>query len=310
MVALLGLAFYGDLREVGARLAGFDLRLLAPVLALSGVNYALRWARWEMYLRALGVRLSPLDSLSVLLVGFVLSLTPGKAGELGKAWLVRELGGGPARHVVPAVLGERLTDVLGIVLLVALGSLPLPGGPWIAAAALAVVVLLAGLVAWRRGARWAIGLFRRVPWTRRHAVALEEIHDRLRSLLGPGLLAAGLGLSALAWGAEGIGFLVVVRGHGDGAAAFGPLAALFDYSVATLAGALSMLPGGLVASEGSLVALLDLQGLDASAAASATLITRAATLWFAVALGLVALPRVVRRIRRQSAKSSAQRSTT
>ena len=57
-----------------------------------------------------------------------------------------------------------------------------------------------------------------------------------------------------------------------------------------------MLPGGLLAAEGSLTALLNSQGLDTAAAASATLIIRAATLWFAVLLGLLALPYVVRRL--------------
>ena len=38
-------------------------------------------------------------------------------------------------------------------------------------------------------------------------------------------------------------------------------------------------------------------GLETAAAASATLVIRAATLWFAVALGLLALPWTLRRLR-------------
>jgi uncharacterized protein (TIRG00374 family) len=111
------------------------------------------------------------------------------------------------------------------------------------------------------------------------------------------MLAAGLALSAAAWGAEGVGFWLVVRDYAPAAA---PLRALFDYSASTLAGALSMLPGGLLAAEGSLAALLDAQGLDHATAASATLIIRGATLWFAVAHGLAALPWVVARMRRRT----------
>jgi len=245
----------------------------------------------------LGLRLALSDSLGILLVGFLLSVTPGKAGELGKAWLVRALGGGPALRAVPAVLGERFTDVLGVVLLVAVGALALPGGAWIAAAGVAAVAAAASLVGWRRGARAVLALCARAPWIGRHVPALEELYERLRSLLSPRILAVGLALSAAAWGAEAVGFLLVVRGHETGAEAFGPLAALLDYSAATLAGAISMLPGGLLASEGSLVALLEVHGLDPASAASATLLTRVATLWFAVALGLAALPWVMRRAR-------------
>ncbi len=295
LLALVGLALFADARELAARLRAFDLRLLAPVLALSLVNYALRFARWQLYLSALEVELPRGRSLAVFLVGFLLSVTPGKAGELGKAWLVRELGGGPALRVVPAVLAERVTDLQGVVLLAALGALFFPGGPWFAVAVVAVVAVLSALLAWRAAAEW---LFRRLEplrWIGPRVHHLHELYDLLRRLLSPRLLAAGLALAAAAWGAEGIGFLLVLRAYDPAA---GLPVAVFDYAASTFLGGLSMLPGGLLASEGALAALLGAQGLDPAAAASATLIIRAATLWFAVALGLAALPVVLRWLRR------------
>jgi uncharacterized protein (TIRG00374 family) len=295
LVTLVGLALFADVRQLAARVADFDPALLVPVLGLSLVNYGLRFARWQLYLAHLGSRLPVPASLGVFLVGFVLSVTPGKAGELGKAWLVRELGGGRALPAVSAVLAERVTDLLGVVLLVAVGALALPGGGWIAGGGVALVAVALLLLGWRRGARAVLDRLARVPKVGARVPALAETYERLRQLLSPAMLAAGLALSVVAWGAEGIGFWLVVGDYAPGA---GVMRAVFDYSASTLAGALSMLPGGLLAAEGSLAALLDAQGLDNAAAASATLITRAATLWFAVALGLAALPIVVRRVRR------------
>jgi len=274
------------------------------VLGLSLVNYLLRFVRWELYLRHLGVRLRLLDSARVLLVGFVLSVTPGKAGELGKAWLVRELGGGPAMRAVPAVLAERVTDLLGVVLLVALGALAVPGGTWLAAAGLAVVALATVLVRWRRGARAVLAAGSRLRWIGERVHHLEELYERMRSLLSARMLLAGLALAVLAWGAEGVGLFVVLRAYG---AEPGVLRSVFDYGASTLAGAVSMLPGGLLATEASLAALLDVQGLDAATTASATLVIRAATLWFAVGLGLAALPGVLRRVGRGEAGARGPR---
>ncbi|HEX2252416.1 MAG TPA: lysylphosphatidylglycerol synthase transmembrane domain-containing protein [Thermoanaerobaculia bacterium] len=299
LAALVALTFFADARELAARLGEFDPWLLAPVLALSLVNYALRWVRWELYLRRLGSRLPVAVSVAILLAGFVLSITPGKAGELGKAWLVRECGGGPALRVVPAVLAERVTDLLGVVLLTALGALALPGGGWIAAAGVAAVAAAVALVAWSAAARRLFALLARLPRLAPRVHHLEALYADLRRLLTAGPLAAGLALATVAWGAEGVGFLLVVR---DYAPAAGLLRAVFDYSASTLAGALSMLPGGLLAAEGSLAALLGTQGLDPAAAASATLIIRAATLWFAVGLGLLALPWLLRVVRRRAAR--------
>ncbi len=298
LLALVGLVLWADARELAAQLASFPLRVLPPVLALSLLNYLLRFLRWELYLRRLDVALPRRQSLAVFLVGFLLSVTPGKAGELGKAWLVRELGGGRARRVVPAVLAERVTDLLGVLLLLALGALPLPGGRLLAAAGVAAVLVAVLLLTWRGGAERLFRLLARLPLVGRRVPVLTELYGTLRALLSPGLLAMALAVAVLAWGAEGMGFFVVVREYAPRA---GFLPALFDYTASTCLGSLSMLPGGLLATEGSLTALLDAQGLSTAAAASATLIIRAATLWFAVALGLLALPLVGRWLRRKRA---------
>jgi uncharacterized protein (TIRG00374 family) len=71
------------------------------------------------------------------------------------------------------------------------------------------------------------------------------------------------------------------------------------YAGTTIAGALSFLPGGLGVTEGTMAMLL-VSGsarLDRSTALDATLLTRFATLWFAVALGLVCLAIARRRVR-------------
>src|SRR6185369_13142940 len=122
---------------------------------------------------------------------------------------------------------------------------------------------------------------------------LVDLFDRLRSLLSPGLLAVALGLSAVAWSAEGVGFWLVVREYAPQASL---LAALFNYTGATVVGSLSMLPGGLGTAEGSMAALLHAQGLGTADANLVTLVVRGATLWFAVVLGLLALPFVAREL--------------
>ncbi len=291
VLVVVGLALSANPAELARSLSGFDVRLLIPVLSLSLLNYALRFSRWQVYLRRLEVRLPPGRSLAVFLAGFLLSVTPGKAGELGKAWLVRELGGGPALKVVPAVLAERVTDLLGVLLLIALGALPFPGGPWIAAAGIAGVAVAVAALTWRSVAALLFRVLARLPVLGPRVPRLEELYERLRSLLSPGLLFFALALSVLAWGAEGVGFFLVVRQYAPKA---GLLLSLFNYTGSTFLGALSMLPGGLGAAEGALAALLHSQGLDTADASSVTLVTRGATLWFAVLLGLLAVPFLAR----------------
>ena len=194
VLVVLGLVLTAKPRQLLDSFHRFDLRLLPWVLGLSLVNYALRFVRWEAYLRKLEVPLSRGKSLAVFLVGFLLSVTPGKAGELGKGWLVRELGGGPALRVVPAVLAERVTDLLGVLVLIGAGALAFPHGFWLAALMFAAVAGVVLLLTWKRGADLLFRLLAKLPVVGPRVPLLIDLFDNLRSLLSPGLLAGALAL--------------------------------------------------------------------------------------------------------------------
>ena len=108
-----------------------------------------------------------------------------------------------------------------------------------------------------------------------------------------------------AWLCECVGFALIVNAFPGAHVALG--LAMVIYAGTTIAGALSFLPGGLGVTEGAMVVWL-VRGatrLDHSAAVDATLLTRLATLWFAVGLGLICLAVARQRIRRQQAIAAA-----
>ena len=110
-------------------------------------------------------------------------------------------------------------------------------------------------------------------------------------------LAVAVALATLAWFAECLAFYLVIAGMGVMATPALLLQATFIYAGASLLGALSFLPGGLGATEGSMAVLLtQLSGMDREPAIAATLLTRFATLWFAVILGVAALLVFQRRV--------------
>ena len=94
-------------------------------------------------------------------------------------------------------------------------------------------------------------------------------------------------LSIAAWSLEGVALWVILRGFGEA-----PSIALtaFFYATATLAGALVPVPGGLGVTDKLLEEqMARLGGVSPVAATGAMLLVRFATLWFAVAVGFVAL---------------------
>lgn len=286
-VVALALAATASVRETLDALARFRWRLGPAIVLAVGASWALRFAKWHFYLRCLEIPLAWWPSLQVFLAGFTMAISPGKLGEVLKAILVRERVGTPVIRTASAVMAERLTDVAGLVLLGGLGVTALPHGPLLLGGlALALVVAVVALQA-PAVSRLAQRL---LPGRLVEPVRLF-VHGG-RALLAPRALAVALALSIVAWFLECLAFALIL----DGLAVPLPLrSATFVYAFASLAGAVSMLPGGLGVAEGSLTALLAGLGTPLPEAAAGTLLVRAATLWLAVALGVVTVAAAFRR---------------
>lgn len=96
-----------------------------------------------------------------------------------------------------------------------------------------------------------------------------------------------LGASVAGWFAEALALYWLLQALGSG---LGLAQVVFAFTFAMLLGALSMLPGGLGATEAGLAAVLMAFNVDTATAVVATAVIRATTLWFAVGLGLLLLP--------------------
>ncbi len=86
-VVLYGLfAVYAGVHQIGASLSHFRGATFLLALCLACLNYLLRFGKWQYYLARLQIRGIPVvDSLLVFLTGFVLTITPGKVGEVFKS---------------------------------------------------------------------------------------------------------------------------------------------------------------------------------------------------------------------------------
>jgi uncharacterized protein (TIRG00374 family) len=119
------------------------------------------------------------------------------------------------------------------------------------------------------------------------APKLREALDSLRVVAAPAALIWPTLLSVLAWGLEGVALFVILGGF-DANVSVGN--SVFFYSVATLAGALVPVPGGLGVAETLIQQQLSVLGGVAQGAATASmLLVRFATLWWGVLVGFIAL---------------------
>lgn len=256
------------------------------ILSFSLVNYGLRFLRWQLYLSVLGHPMPIFPSILIYIAGFSLTTTPGKAGEMIRCLFLKARGM-PYKLSAAAFLSERMSDLIAIVLLSLLGVSLYPYGNM--AIFSGVFVIIIGLLLLYKK-NWLMALANTV--SRRTGRLANLVHQFLLLLIEaccchtPNLLLSTITLSLLAWSAEAYAFhLVLSWMKVDVSLTF----AFFVYAVSSLAGALSFLPGGLGGAEAAMIGLLVWAGMNEAEAVAATIVIRLATLWFAVALGGLAL---------------------
>jgi uncharacterized protein (TIRG00374 family) len=291
------LALLADGPKVAQALAAFDWRMLPVAVALTLWNYALRWAKWHAFLRVVGVRVPVGESAWVFVCGLGMAITPGKVGELLKAYLLRGSRGVPASVTAPIVVAERLTDGLAMVLLALGGLASVQDGAQALAAFLLPALGLVALVRWRRGAEWVLRQAGRLPLVARQAGQARAFYESTYHLLGVRSLVVTVLLSLVSWFGEAVALFVLLLGLGHEPSVALLLQATFAMALATLLGTFSMLPGGLGLAEASLTGLLMLYvpAMTLQLAAAGTMLFRLVTFWLAIALGLGALALYLRR---------------
>ncbi|HQI41500.1 MAG: hypothetical protein B6D44_07965 [Ignavibacteriales bacterium UTCHB2] len=288
LAAIIYLAFiiYADYQKIIQSFSRFNWWLMPALLALSLGNYFTRFLKWQYYLKLIKVSLKILDSLAIFLSGLVMSVTPGKMGELLKSYLVKQVNSTSISKTAPIVFAERITDFLALTLLAVLGAYYFNYGKVIAIIILGIIIIGIIILTNRKIFEIIIHLASKINFLKKHVQKIQNIYDSSSTLLSIFPLISMTILSAFSWGLEGLGYYLVISNFNSG---FNLLWSLFSYSFATIVGAISMLPGGLGVTEGSLTLMSVQQGLSQNDATASTFIIRVVTLWFAVLIGAIGL---------------------
>src|SRR5262249_24894874 len=151
-----------------------------------------------------------------------------------------QLRGVPIARTAPIVIAERVTDLIGVIVIISIGSLSFPGGLLWGSIGAAVVLALLIFVASPALSSRSLGLLASLPGGigrvgRRVPPKLEEALTQLRVLTTPRRLIIPTLLSICAWALEGVALWVILGGFSQRT----PLVlTAFIYATATLAGAL------------------------------------------------------------------------
>jgi len=291
LLVVTALAFVADAPRVLDAARHFAWGYVPAILALTTFNYILRGVKWQYYLRLIGVPITRGDSAAIFGCGLSMAMTPGKVGELLKAWLLRSRAGTPMAVSAPVILAERLTDGVAMLVLASAGLLLYRHG-WQALLLIALAAVVAVTVVQSRSLSLRLlTALEGIPAVGKRAHSLRQFYESAYVLLGPRPLMTALAIGIVSWSGECVAFFLVLVGLGFPPSVGLLIRAAFVLATSTLVGSASLLPGGLGAAEASSAALLRLvlPGITGPTAVVATLLIRFCTLWFGVAVGVVSL---------------------
>ncbi len=315
-LGLLAFVFYGtDLNAIGNAFRTANYIYLLPAVALYFIGVGMRAARWHFLLRSLKA-LSMWRLFQVTVIGYMVNdLLPLRLGELARAYILGETEGLGKTSVLVTIVLERVFDGVTMLLFIgvaafflplnqALQTLLLVGTILFAAVAIALVIV-AGLRE-RIDALVQRGL-RRLPekWSARGLHLIDSFFHGLAALRNPTDALAALGFSILAWLLEAGMYAMLALGFGI-ALPF-PVFVLAT-AVANLVTIVPSTPGYVGVFDVPVKAILALFNVDASVAASYTLLLHATLIVPVVLLGLAFMWRLglsLSQLRKQSVENAA-----
>jgi uncharacterized protein (TIRG00374 family) len=285
-IIYLAFSVYANFDNVISAFDFFNWLWLPVLFLLAFSNYCVRFLKWDYYLSITKINISKLDSFSIFMSGLIMSVTPGKVGELLKSYLVKQIKNIPISKTAPIVFIERITDFTSLIIIALIGAYSFSYGREIVVAVTAGLIILLIILSNKKIAFPILKLLEKNKFLNKH---LEKIHNAYESssiMLKPLPLFYMTIVSLIAWSFECLSYyliLIIFKINVN------LLWASFSYAFATIIGALSMLPGGLGVTEGSLTFLAINKGFPKEIAVASTFIVRIVTLWFAVFVGIISV---------------------
>lgn len=286
VVIYFALTVYGDIGPVFEAFRQFNWLYIPLLLLLTSVNYLFRFIKWDYYLRLLDIKIEKRLSASIFFSGLIMSVTPMKAGELLKSYLLKQTNGQPISKTAPVIFAERVTDFLSLIIICAAGGILYHYGARLIITVSVLLILLILVISSRSLCFWIFSQFEKISFLKKYSQKLYNLYESSYLMFRIKPLILMIFVSLFSWCFECLGFFLILHTFNSNISLF---MSSFIYAFSTIFGAVTMLPGGLGVTEGSLTFLLMQNGFAKESAIASTLIIRVVTLWFAVLIGMVSL---------------------
>ena len=302
----IAIALFGGFSEVLGIIGHAVLYLYALAFLCVFLSYCFRYLKWDYFTKKLGLNVPWKKNFLVYLSTNGMAITPGNVGSVVAAYTLKKITGVRFSKILPMITVQLFTDFLGFALFALAAALII--GRYIVYVVILDIILIVPFLLIINP--WLYNLLKR---KKKKGNILKRVYRHARHYyMSQNALNNKTNLSCLAavyrarrhTELDGALLLDTCGGH----KAAGTDVAIFVFSTSQIFGMITALPGGIGAADASFVVLLKATfGMSPALSSAVTIMARLATVWFGVALGIIAL---IYTIRYWSSESKRDREET
>ncbi len=279
---------YSDFSAIFDQSFNFNFTFIPLILLVVFSSWIFLFIRWSVLLKNYHIDIPIKDSLLIYLAGFTFSISPGKSGELIKSIFLKNKFNIDRSISVPIIFVERFYDILALIVIILFG-ISFLGIEFLPVIVLSLIIISFTLLLIYSKSKfnYFVRFASRFKFLQKFITPLENSHTVIRKSVTPKIFCISTLLTIVYRLIEAFSVYLVLLGFGIDLIPYFELTSM--YSASIILGSISMIPGGLGITEGSLASLMSLQGIAFSTALVLVIIIRFFTLWFGVIVGFIAL---------------------
>jgi glycosyltransferase 2 family protein len=276
-----------DVSLILSKIPNLKTEYLPIILILIPSSWLFLFLRWNLLLKNSNIKIPLKENLKIYFAGFALAVTPGKFGELIKSQIMKTKFDVPHRTTSSLVLVERLYDLAGAIVVSFIGILLIGIGEYIIAGASIVLISIFVMISSKKLFQNVLKFIGKIKFTQKYTVPLSESYETIQTSTKGKIVFTSILTTSAYWLLESLGVYFILLSFDINLLNY--VHVIATYTSSLILGAASFIPGGLGVVEGSLVGLLNFQGVDISDAFVLVVLIRLFTLWYSVIIGFIAL---------------------
>jgi len=279
--------FISDYQKISEGIINFQVEYLIPILSLVTASWIPLILMWHLLLKKNGINIPFRKNIVIWLSGSALSLTPGQVGELIKSQLIKTLYDIPRTKTAPIVLLEKFYGLTGAIIAGIIGVIILGMDFNLVLFSIVILFVIFFLIYYRPVFQYGLKRITKFKFFSKYSDNITDSYEILRNSTGSGISSICIALAICYWMIISLSVYVTLLAFGIEGTSF--LKTISIYTSSVIIGVITFIPGGLGITEGSLVGLFTLEGIDVSVALILSVVIRLTTLWYSVSIGFIGL---------------------